>query len=100
MRAFYLAYANFGQELSQPVTESVGGRQILKQSVSETARQRTRGSSSILSQAVTESVDKATHVPVMVKDALAGKHGEYEIVLTNPPFGKKSSVTIVNGKGN
>ena len=41
----------------------------------------------------------ATHVPVMVKDALAGKHGEYEIVLTNPPFGKKSSVTIVNEAG-
>jgi type I restriction enzyme M protein len=40
-----------------------------------------------------------THVPVMVKDALAGKHGEYEMVLTNPPFGKKSSVTIVNEAG-
>jgi type I restriction enzyme M protein len=34
-----------------------------------------------------------------VKDALAGKHGEYEIVLTNPPFGKESSVTIVNEAG-
>ena len=33
------------------------------------------------------------------KDALAGKHGEYEIVLANPPFGKKSSVTIVNEAG-
>jgi type I restriction enzyme M protein len=31
--------------------------------------------------------------------ALAGKHGEYEIVLANPPFGKKSSVTIVNEAG-
>jgi type I restriction enzyme M protein len=41
----------------------------------------------------------ATHVPVMVKDALAGKHGEYEMALTNPPFGKKSSVTIVNEAG-
>jgi len=41
----------------------------------------------------------ATHVPVMVKDALAGKHGEYEVVLTNPPFGRKSSVTIVNEAG-
>src|SRR6266550_2624427 len=41
----------------------------------------------------------ATHVPVMVKDALAGKHGEYEMVLTNPPFGKKSSVTIINEAG-
>jgi len=27
------------------------------------------------------------------------KHGEYEIVLANPPFGKKSSVTIVNDAG-
>ena len=38
-------------------------------------------------------------LPVVTKDALAGKHGEYEIVLANPPFGKKSSVTIVNGAG-
>jgi type I restriction enzyme M protein len=38
-------------------------------------------------------------VPVLVKDALTGKHGEYEIVMTNPPFGKKSSVTIINGAG-
>jgi type I restriction enzyme M protein len=38
-------------------------------------------------------------VPVMTKDALAGKHGEYDIVLANPPFGKKSSVTIVNEAG-
>ena len=39
------------------------------------------------------------HVPVTVKDALAGKHGEYDMVLANPPFGKKSSVTIVNEAG-
>src|SRR4051812_21816205 len=39
------------------------------------------------------------HVPVAVKDALAGKHGEYDMVLANPPFGKKSSVTIVNEAG-
>jgi type I restriction enzyme M protein len=38
-------------------------------------------------------------VPVITKDALAGKHGEYDIVLANPPFGKKSSVTIVNAAG-
>ena len=36
---------------------------------------------------------------MVTKDALAGKHGEYEIVLANPPFGKKSSVTIVNEAG-
>ncbi len=38
-------------------------------------------------------------LPVATKDALAGKHGEYDIVLANPPFGKKSSVTIVNEAG-
>ncbi len=38
-------------------------------------------------------------LPVVSKDALAGKHGEYDIVLANPPFGKKSSVTIVNDAG-
>jgi type I restriction-modification system DNA methylase subunit len=38
-------------------------------------------------------------VPVTVKDALAGIHGEYDMVLANPPFGKKSSVTIVNEAG-
>ncbi len=43
--------------------------------------------------------DSNSPVPVTVKDALAAKHGEYEIVLTNPPFGKKSSVTIVNEVG-
>jgi type I restriction enzyme M protein len=40
-----------------------------------------------------------TDIPVTTKDALAGKHGEYDIVLANPPFGKKSSVTIVNDAG-
>jgi type I restriction enzyme M protein len=38
-------------------------------------------------------------LPVLTKDALASKHGEYEIVLANPPFGKKSSVTITNEAG-
>jgi type I restriction enzyme M protein len=38
-------------------------------------------------------------LPVVTKDALSGKHGEYEIVLANPPFGKKSSVTIIGADG-
>jgi type I restriction enzyme M protein len=38
-------------------------------------------------------------LPVVTKDALAGRHGEYDLVLANPPFGKKSSVTIVNEAG-
>ena len=40
--------------------------------------------------------DSDESLPVVTKDALAAKHGEYDIVLANPPFGKKSSVTIVN----
>jgi type I restriction enzyme M protein len=43
--------------------------------------------------------DSDAYVPILVKDALGAKHGEYEMVLTNPPFGKKSSVTIVNEAG-
>ncbi|HVE69837.1 MAG TPA: class I SAM-dependent DNA methyltransferase [Thermoanaerobaculia bacterium] len=43
--------------------------------------------------------DSDTELPVVTKDALKEKHGEYDIVLANPPFGKKSSVTIVNDAG-
>jgi type I restriction enzyme M protein len=43
--------------------------------------------------------ERDDEVPVLVQDALAGKHGEYNLVMTNPPFGKKSSVTIVNEAG-
>jgi type I restriction enzyme M protein len=38
--------------------------------------------------------------PVHVDDALRADPGErFDMVLTNPPFGKKSSVTIVNSEG-
>jgi type I restriction enzyme M protein len=38
--------------------------------------------------------------PVEVGDALVSDPGDrFDMVLTNPPFGKKSSITIVNGKG-
>lgn len=38
--------------------------------------------------------------PIEVGDSLISDPGErYDIVLTNPPFGKKSSITIVNGEG-
>jgi type I restriction enzyme M protein len=37
---------------------------------------------------------------IVVGDALTSDPGDrYDLVLTNPPFGKKSSVTIVNGDG-
>ena len=45
------------------------------------------------------SESDADELPVVTKDALAGKHGEYDLVLANPPFGKKSSVTVVNEAG-
>jgi len=38
--------------------------------------------------------------PIEVGDALVSDPGDrYDIILTNPPFGKKSSITIVNGEG-
>lgn len=38
--------------------------------------------------------------PVVVGDSLMSDSGDrFDIVLTNPPFGKKSSVTVVNEKG-
>lgn len=38
--------------------------------------------------------------PITVKDSLESLGSErYDMVLTNPPFGKKSSVTIINGDG-
>ena len=38
--------------------------------------------------------------PIEVKDSLESQGNKfYDMVLTNPPFGKKSSVTIVNGDG-
>ena len=39
-------------------------------------------------------------VPIIVGDALASDPGDrFDVVLTNPPFGKKSSITIFNGEG-
>jgi type I restriction enzyme M protein len=38
--------------------------------------------------------------PIAVSDSLAAESNEkFDIVLTNPPFGKKSSITIMNGDG-
>jgi len=38
--------------------------------------------------------------PIGVGDSLISDPGDrFDIVLTNPPFGKKSSITIVNGEG-
>ena len=41
-----------------------------------------------------------SELPLVVADSLAADPGDrFNMVLTNPPFGKKSSTTIVNGKG-
>jgi type I restriction enzyme M protein len=38
--------------------------------------------------------------PVTVRDALSSKGSvECEVVLTNPPFGKKSSITVIGEDG-
>lgn len=38
--------------------------------------------------------------PIIVVDSLIADPGErFDMVLTNPPFGKKSSITIMNGEG-
>ena len=38
--------------------------------------------------------------PIVVGDSLASEPSEhFDFVMTNPPFGKKSSITIVNGEG-
>ena len=38
--------------------------------------------------------------PIVVGDSLLSDSGErFDMVLTNPPFGKKSSITIVNSEG-
>lgn len=38
--------------------------------------------------------------PIQVRDSLMSDDGvRYDMVLTNPPFGKKSSITIVNEEG-
>src|SRR5438046_8315675 len=44
--------------------------------------------------------DEDADSPIVVDDALKADPGDrYEMVLTNPPFGKKSSMTVVNTEG-
>ncbi len=40
-----------------------------------------------------------TENPITRADALINKYGEYEVVLTNPPFGKKQGYKIVGPEG-
>jgi type I restriction enzyme M protein len=52
------------------------------------------------SAALTTSGANVGQSPIHVDDSLASHPGEYfDMVLTNPPFGKKSSVTFVTDEG-
>jgi len=45
-------------------------------------------------------IDSDESMPIIVGDALLGHPGEnFNIVLTNPPFGKKSSITVIGAEG-
>ena len=47
-----------------------------------------------------EAIEENEDPPVVVGDALRDLPGEkYDLVLTNPPFGKKSSFTVINEEG-
>ena len=44
--------------------------------------------------------EKGEDSPITVADSLRGDPGDrFDMVLTNPPFGRKSSVISVNGDG-
>jgi len=44
--------------------------------------------------------ERGNSVPIVVNDSLAADPGDrFDLVLTNPPFGKKSSTTIVGEEG-
>ncbi len=54
----------------------------------------------IASNAVGAIGDRLPESPIRVADSLAAHPGQYyDVVLTNPPFGKKSSVTYVTDEG-
>lgn len=43
--------------------------------------------------------DETVESPIAVEDALSGTTKRFGMVLTNPPFGRKSSINIVNAEG-
>ena len=47
-----------------------------------------------------ETIGDGETPPIIVKDALrSAPSNRYDLVLTNPPFGKKASFTVINEKG-
>ena len=51
-------------------------------------------------EGVDKRQDAASTVPIVVSDSLAADPGDrFDVILTNPPFGKKSSTTFVGEEG-
>ena len=58
------------------------------------------GTSTLLSTGASTSLSTGDETPVEVNDSLISDPGQrFDMVLTNPPFGKKSSITIVSAEG-
>jgi len=54
----------------------------------------------LLLHGIGPSGNESTEPPISTDDSLRADPGDrYEVVLTNPPFGKKSSVLVVNEEG-
>jgi type I restriction enzyme M protein len=43
--------------------------------------------------------DETAESPISVEDALRGTGERFDMVMTNPPFGRKSSINVVNAEG-
>jgi type I restriction enzyme M protein len=43
--------------------------------------------------------DETADSPIAVEDALRGTDERFDMVMTNPPFGRKSSINVVNAEG-
>jgi type I restriction enzyme M protein len=43
--------------------------------------------------------DETAASPIAVEDALRGTDERFDMVLTNPPFGRKSSINLINAQG-
>ncbi|HLF87652.1 MAG TPA: class I SAM-dependent DNA methyltransferase [Anaerolineales bacterium] len=58
------------------------------------------GASTLLSKRTSTLLNAGDESPVEVNDSLISDPGQrFDMVLTNPPFGKKSSITIVSAEG-
>lgn len=58
------------------------------------------GAMNLLLHGIGPMDDEEAELPIITADSLVEDFGEhYDVIVTNPPFGKKSSVTTVNEQG-